>query len=892
MADLVGERYEPLAVVARGDAGEVLRARDHRGGRQVALHVRHLVSPFELGALVTEALVLLDVERHPHLPLVREHFLLDDSYYLVMEWIEGVSLARVLRTEGRPGLPLGRVIDFLLPVAGALEHLHGQELPVVHQNVQPSSLILTGDGDVALAAFGLSPGWGLAPRPTLEEPPTPATDVHGLAVTAHMLLTGAPPGPGTVPRFSGLSDAEAEGVVRALRRGFHPDPSQRPPTPSALLKELRAGASTLMLPPAEPHERSPVWADFDLEPEAEAPPADTDADVDVDVDVDLREEAEGEAELWASLWAAPKIEATSWTIMWAGADLGTDTEVEAPPEIEVETTPDIEVETGPEIDVEIDLHDIKAEVTVEEFEDFEDFEAQFDDFEADLEADLEAGFEADFKFDEVDDIERQVAVEVEAEHLEAEHLEAERQDQELPDAGGESGPEETDRVRRIVRSNRLRGALAAVLALVVGVAVVEVRSARAERNELRRLQLVSVSRALAARVEYEVAAGRHEQAALMARQADLFGRQSGAGNAGIDRALRTALGAPHFSRVVATARGGVWSLALSPDGSRLAVGGSTVRLVDPRAPQARGIALSGHLGAVAAVAFSPDGKTVASGGADPTVRLWQLDSPTSPPALLEGHSDQVMSLAFGFAGQRLASASRDGTVRLWDLATTAPTASLLNGHTGTVTAVTFSPDGSRLASAGTDGQVRIWDVASPAAVATLPVATPVNALAYSPDGRYLATGGDDGLVRLWDVLQPAVAPRILTGHGGPVTALAFSADGTVLASGSRDHSVRLWPLSGEPAAVLTGHSGPVTGVAFSPTGDLVMSASADGSARRWRLGESSAARALRADPTVDRTVLSDLVCHEVGRNLSASEWKDAVGPGVPYRPTCAGLPPG
>jgi hypothetical protein len=891
MADLVGERYEPLAIVARGDEGEVLRARDHRGGRQVALHVRHLVSPFELGALVTEALVLLDVERHPHLPLVREHFLHDDSYYLVMEWIEGVNLARVLRTEGSPGLPLGRVIDLLLPVAGALEHLHGQELPVVHQNVQPSSLILTGDGDVALAAFGLSPGWGLA-RPTLEEPPTPATDVHGLAVTAHMLLTGAPPGPGSVSRFSGLSDAEAEGVARALRRGFDPDPSQRPPTPSALLEELRAGASTLMLPPADPLERSPVWADFDIEPEgeappeAEAPPADAKADVDVDVDVDLREEAEGEAALWASLWAAPRIEATSWTAMWAGTDVVADTEVEAPPEIEIETTPEIEVETGPEIDMEIDLHDMEAGVDVEDVEDFEDFEAQFYDFEADP----EAGFEADFEFDEFDDeVERQVVVEAEAEHLEAEHLEAERQ--ELPDAGGDSAGEEGDRVRRIVRSNRLRGALAAVLALIVGVTVVQVRSARAERNELRRLQLVSVSRALAARVEDEVAAGRHEQAALMARQADLFGRQSGAGNAGIDQALRVALGAPHFSRVVATAKGGVWSLALSPDGSRLAVGGSTVRLVDPRAPQARGVALSGHLGAVAAVAFSPDGKTVASGGADPTVRLWQLDSPASPPALLEGHSDQVMSLAFGFTGRRLASASRDGTVRLWDLGTTPPTASLLNGHTGAVTAVAFSPDGSRLASAGTDGQVRIWDVASPAALATLPIGTPVNALAYSPDGRYLATGGDDGLVRLWDSLQPAVAPNILTGSG-PVTALAFSADGSVLASGSRDHTVRLWPLSGEPPAVLTGHSGPVTGLAFSPSGDMVVSASADGSARRWRLGESSAAGALRAAPKVDRAVLSDLVCQEVGRNLSASEWKDAVGPGLPWQPTCAGLPRG
>jgi hypothetical protein len=867
MADLVGERYEPLSVVVRGDEAEILRARDHLGGRQVALQVRHLVSPFEMGALVTEALLLMDVTRHPHLPLVREHFLLDDSYYLVTEWIEGTSLNHALHTEGAPGLPLDRVLDCLVPVAGALEHLHTQAAPVVHRNVRPGSLIRTQDGRVALVGFGLSAGWGM-PQPALDEPPTPATDVYGLAVTAHTLLTGAPPGPGTPARFSGLSDAEAEGVVRALRRGLDPDPARRPASPSALLEEIRAGASTLMLPPADPPsaERDvstsfTVWADFEVEPESEV---DTEVDLedhgDVDLDdhgdVEATEEAEVEAALWASLWAGLDVmtgtgaEANSggagvgaWPALWAELELLTEGDVDADPEVEVE------FET--------------------------EWEADFSEFEAD--------FQAEFEFVDTGTL---VEVEPDVEPGIEPEIDA------LPDAGGETAaPPEAEWMRRVVRSNRLRGVLVAVLVVLVGATVLQVRSVRAERNELRRLQLASVARALAARVEGEVAAGRHERAALLARQAELFGRQSGSGNAAIDRALRAALGAPHFSRVVATARGGVWSLALSPDGTRLAAGGSTVRLIDPRVPQARSVVLSGHLGAVAGVAFSPDGKTLASGGADPTVRLWSLDSPSSPPMILEGHADQVTSLAFGFAGQRLATASRDGTVRLWDLGATPPMASVLNGHTGAVTAVAFSPDGGRLASAGADGQVRIWDVAQPAAVATLPTGTPVGALAYSPEGRYLATGGDDGLVRVWDALQPEIAPRILTGHGGPVTALAVSADGATLSSGGRDQTVRLWPLTGEPPAVLAGHTGPVTGVAFSPTGDLVVSSSADGSARRWRLGESSSAGAL-SDPRTDRSVLSDLVCQEVGRNLSTSEWEDAVGPGLAWRPTCAGLPRG
>ena len=226
------------------------------------------------------------------------------------------------------------------------------------------------------------------------------------------------------------------------------------------------------------------------------------------------------------------------------------------------------------------------------------------------------------------------------------------------------------RTDRAARSSRLRGALAAVLIVLVGVTLLQVRSARAERNEFRRLQLASVAQALAAQVDRELTAGHHERAALLARQADLFDRQTGATRTPeVRRALLAALTGPTFSRLVATTKGGLWSLALSPDGTRLATAGTSVRLVDLGVARGRGVALSGHLGALGSVAFSPDGKTLAAGGDDPTVRLWRL-SPGLAPVILEGHTDRLTSLAFGFAGQRLATASRDGTVRLWDLGTT------------------------------------------------------------------------------------------------------------------------------------------------------------------------------------------------------------------------------
>jgi hypothetical protein len=577
-----------------------------------------------------------------------------------------------------------------------------------------------------------------------------------------------------------LSDAEAEGVVRALRRGLDAEPTGRPTSPSALVEEIRAGATTLMPPPTT----------TDLLPVKKAGtpfpsrPAPTTTDLSP-----LKEPGT----------ALPSRPAPTTADLWAFAAL------------RVRSRP-VEKETIP-------LHPV-------------------------------------------------------------------------PTGNAEAGPERS-RLERAARSSRLRGGLAAVLVLLVGATLLQVRSARADRNQFRRLQLASVAQALAARVDGELTAGRHERAALLARQADLFDRQTGATAAPeVKQALRAALTAPHFSRVVARAKGGVWSVALNPDGTKLATAGSAVRLLDLRVPNEPAVALSGHIGAIASMAFSPDGKTLATGGDDPTARLWDLSRPGAAPARLEGHTDRLTSLAFGFAGQRLATASRDGTVRLWDLGTTPPAASVLSGHTGPVTAVAFSADGARLATAGIDGQVRIWDVAQPAAVATLPTGAGVAAVAFSPDGRYLATGGDDRLVRLWDLSQPGATPRVLAGHGGPVSTVAFSADGNSLASGSEDKTVRLWPLAGETPDVLTGHTGPVSSVAFSPDGETLASASADGTARLWQLGEPDAARALRANPDVDNAVLANLVCQEVGRNLTQPEWREFVGPGVDYRRTCPPLPAG
>src|SRR6516165_6326358 len=158
-----------------------------------------------------------------------------------------------------------------------------------------------------------------------------------------------------------------------------------------------------------------------------------------------------------------------------------------------------------------------------------------------------------------------------------------------------------------------------------------------------------------------------------------------------------------------------WSMAFSPDGCRLAVGGGlasgTVTVYDIMSGQSL-LPLRGHVQRAISVTWSPDGRRLASCSLDRTVKIWETE--TGQEVLtLRGHTDLVGRVVFDPRGRRLASCSEDGTVRVWDA--TPPeensdprTRTVRGSHTGVVPCVTFSPDGRLFASAGIDKTLRVW----------------------------------------------------------------------------------------------------------------------------------------------------------------------------------------
>jgi predicted ATPase/predicted Ser/Thr protein kinase len=261
MAEFIRGRYEPLEVVGAGGQSTVLRALDHRHRRVVGLKVRPRGSPEEEGSLLSEARILLGLEPHPRLCRVLEDFFAGDRYFLVMEWVEGRTLADLLAEAGGGGLPLPEVVHYLSQVAEALDHLHRHRPSVVHGDVKPANVIVTPDAQAVLVDFGIShrqsaddaalPRFALAgtagyaaPEVAAGQAPSPAADVFSLGATAFALLTGGPPRPGARPAWTGIDGERARLVEYALRRGLAVDPARRPATASALIDALRGQLRT------------------------------------------------------------------------------------------------------------------------------------------------------------------------------------------------------------------------------------------------------------------------------------------------------------------------------------------------------------------------------------------------------------------------------------------------------------------------------------------------------------------------------------------------------------------------------------------------------------------------------------------------------------------------
>jgi len=273
-------------------------------------------------------------------------------------------------------------------------------------------------------------------------------------------------------------------------------------------------------------------------------------------------------------------------------------------------------------------------------------------------------------------------------------------------------------------------------------------------------------------------------------------------------------------------------IAISPRGDAVLVhDGTTIWSVPFAGGPLRPLARYGEQ--IKTIAWSPDGLTIAIGGDRPEILLVDVSAGASTE--LRGHSDAIYTLAFTRDGTQLLSASDDATARVWRLAD--HTAIVLRGHDDDVLRARFSADERSVATASVDGSMRVWEIERPSATSYVEGA-PIEGMRL--DGDHVMARTSTSISR-WDLASGQREPLFSWANEPHHLGYGIASyDGEHAVFPNADGSMELRSRTGSSIS-LRGHHGLITHVEFTRDARAVFSSSSDGTLRRWDVATGAGA---------------------------------------------------
>lgn len=155
IGSVIDGKYKILNVVGKGGMSVVYLAINERANKQWAIKEvrKDGMQSFEV---VKQNLVaetdLLKKLNHPHLPSIIDVIDCDDTFLIVMDYIEGNPLSKALETSGAQNQD--DVIEWAKQLCDVLGYLHSRKPPIIYRDMKPSNVMLKPDGNVMLIDFG------------------------------------------------------------------------------------------------------------------------------------------------------------------------------------------------------------------------------------------------------------------------------------------------------------------------------------------------------------------------------------------------------------------------------------------------------------------------------------------------------------------------------------------------------------------------------------------------------------------------------------------------------------------------------------------------------------------------------------------------------------------
>lgn len=255
MGKILKNRYELLTELGRGGMSTVYLARDLNLGSYWAVkHMKNNASS-ELFAFKKEAELLAGLS-HPDIPRIVDRIEDFDDYYVVMDFVDGVSLGKKIVSEG----PVSEadLINWAKMLCSILQYLHTvHDDPIIYRDMKPDNIILTQSGRVKLIDFGIAKEckhgmrddgecYGTRGYAAPEQYKSGSnilderTDIYSLGCTMFYLVTGKVPGkaPNACPPVRTINSDLSDGIQFIISKATMDDPKDRYQDTNEMLEDL------------------------------------------------------------------------------------------------------------------------------------------------------------------------------------------------------------------------------------------------------------------------------------------------------------------------------------------------------------------------------------------------------------------------------------------------------------------------------------------------------------------------------------------------------------------------------------------------------------------------------------------------------------------------------